>query len=197
MPKIHITAPDGATHELEIPAGTSRFGRAEDNDLVIPDGSVSSYHGEIALTDSGIHVHDRGSTNGTHVGGQRVEDADIAWGESFKLGNCDVVLLGDGSEAAASDEAPASYEEAPVEQEQESYTPAYEAPSSNDFAGYGGSMGAVITGLGSTPCPSGQRRGFGPKVKQKDSGGSLMMMLATLGLLACGAAAFMVFQMTA
>ncbi|HSI64927.1 MAG TPA: FHA domain-containing protein [Candidatus Saccharimonadia bacterium] len=190
MPKIHVTTPEGATHEFELTASRARFGRAEDNDIVIPDGSVSSYHGEVSLTDDGIQLTDRGSTNGTHVNGQRVEQADIPWGGRFKLGSCDVVLIGDGGEgeaAAESYEQEAAYEE-----------PA--AAASGRFSGYSGApMGgsAVITGLGSSPCPSQMRRGFGPKVKEKDSGGGMLMVLAVVGMLACGAAAFMIFQMSA
>jgi hypothetical protein len=182
MPKIHLTTPDGAAIELELTAGRMRVGRAEDNDLVVPDGSVSSYHGEITVTDSGIHVHDRGSTNGTHVDGQRVEEADIPWGGQFRLGNCESVLIGDGGEAAE-EEVP----DAGGSHESGGGTPSY--------AGVGG--GAVITGLGATPCPSSMRRGFGPKEKEKDSGGSMIMLLAVVALLACGAAAFMIMNMGA
>lgn len=184
MPRIQLTTPEGATHELELTAERMRIGRAEDNDLVVPDGSVSSYHGEITVTDSGIHVHDRGSTNGTHVGGQRVEEADIPWGGQFKLGNCPSVLIGDGGEAEPEEEAPAAGGQG--------YESSGEAPS---YSGVG--TGAVITGLGATPCPSSMRRGFGPKVKSKDSGGSMIMLLAVLSLLACGAAAFMIMNMGA
>jgi pSer/pThr/pTyr-binding forkhead associated (FHA) protein len=191
MPKIHVTTPEGATHEFELTASRARFGRAEDNDIVIPDGSVSSYHGEVSLTDDGIQLTDRGSTNGTHVNGQRVEAADIPWGGRFKLGSCDVVLIGDGGEEAAAEE---SYEAEPEA--------AYEEPvaaRSGRSSGYGAPAGggAVITGLGSSPCPSQMRRGFGPKVKEKDSGGGMLVALAVVGMLACGAAAFMIFQMSA
>lgn len=194
MPKIQITTPEGATHDFELNPGSARIGRAEDNDLVVPDGSVSSYHGEITLTDAGIHMQDRGSTNGTHVDGQRVEEANIPWGGAFKLGNCNVVLIGDGGEEAPAEEAP-SYE---MPQEE----PAYEEPAvaSGGFSGggYGNPMGggAVITGLGTTPCPSQLRRGFGPKVKEK-TGGGLFIGLAILGMAASAAAAFLIFQMSA
>ncbi len=197
MPKIQVTTPEGVTHEFELTAPSARIGRAEDNDLVVPETSVSSYHGEITLTDSGIHMQDRGSTNGTHVDGQRVESADIPWGGTFRLGNSSVVLIGDGdgdAEAAVA-EAPV-YEEAPVEES------VYEEPvvASGGYSGggYGSLSGgsAVITGLGSTPCPSQLRRGFGPKVKEK-TGGGLLILLSVLGMLACGAAAFLIFQMTA
>jgi hypothetical protein len=41
------------------------------------------------------------------------------------------------------------------------------------------------------------RRGFGPKAKTKDSAGSIVMLLGVVALLACGAAAFMIMQMSA
>jgi hypothetical protein len=188
MPRIQLTTPEGVTHEFEITAERSRIGRAEDNDIVIPDGSVSSYHGEITLTESGIHIQDRGSTNGTHVGGQRVEEADIPWGGPFMLGNCKSVLVGDGGEAEpeASNEA---LEEAPGA-EQTSYEEPVETPI-HSSAG----SGAVISGLGATPCPSSMRRGFGPKAKEKDSVRSMLMFLGVLALLACGGAAFMIMNL--
>lgn len=180
MPRILIQTPDGGTHEFELSAEKTRLGRAEDNDIVVPDGSVSSYHGEITLTDTGITFHDRGSTNGTHVNGQRVEQADIPFGSQFRLGSCEAVLVGDAEEAPAQDLHEAPEEEAP------STEPSYESAPA-----------AVITGLGATPCPSSMRRGFGPKSKPKDSGGGLLMMLAVLGLLVCAGAVFMIFSMGA
>jgi hypothetical protein len=186
MPRLQLTTPDGASLEFEIPAGRSRIGRAEDNDIVIPDGSVSSYHGEITLTDSGIHVHDRGSTNGTHVNGERVEEADIPWGGAFKLGNCATVLAGDGAESEESQEA---VEESPAAEE------TYETPEVP--AAMPSGPAAVISGLGSTPCPSSMRRGFGPKTKEKDSAGSMVMLLGVVALITCAAAAFMIMNMGA
>jgi hypothetical protein len=189
MPRIQLTTPDGTSHEFEITAERSRIGRAEDNDIVVPDGSVSSYHGEITLTESGIHIHDRGSTNGTHVNGQRVEEADIPWGGAFNLGNCASVVIGDGppaqEESAA--EEPAAEEPAATGHSYEEESPSY--------AGAG--QGAIIAGLGATPCPSSMRRGFGPKAKAKDSAGSFLMVLGVLAILACAAAAFMIMNLKA
>ena len=80
------------------------------------------------------------------------------------------------------DEAPAS---APEEEIAE--TPSYAAST----------PATVITGLGATPCPSSMRRGFGAKTKEKDSVGSMVMLLGVVGLIACAAAAFMIMQMGA
>jgi len=192
MPKIQLTTPEGDSHEFEITAERSRIGRAEDNDIVIPHASVSSYHGEITLTGSGIHIHDRGSTNGTHVNGERVEEADIPWGGSFSLGSCRTVLIGEGGAtepAAEEPEAPEAANE-PAEQA-EKYAPAETRISP------GMGSGAVITGLGATPCPSSMRRGFGPKTKKKDSSASMLMLIGTVALVACAAAAFLIMNMSA
>lgn len=183
MPKITINTTDGSALEFELTAERYRIGRAQDNDLVVPDGSVSSYHGEIIVQGDSIDFQDLGSTNGTHVNGQRVEKASIAPGQDFRIGNCTVVL----------------HAEAPA---QPAYEPA-EAPSFEDSSAavaqpnLGGSWGvqsSVGAGLGDTPCPTQLRRGFGPKPKKKMEGGGLIA-LGVLGIIACVAAAFMILQM--
>jgi len=190
MPKIHLTTTDGSTVDFELTSERTTVGRAEGNDFVVPDGSVSSRHGEIVLKgDGSIEIVDLGSTNGTIVNGERVESADIAPGGTFKLGSCVVVLEGEA--------APAAYQAA-----EEEAAPAY-APAPSGLGGGTWSANAVnsapapITGLGATPCPGNRRQGFGPKVKKKDSGGSGMMLLGVAALVACGAACFMILKMGA
>ncbi|WP_038172308.1 FHA domain-containing protein [Verrucomicrobium sp. BvORR106] len=193
MPKIQFTTPDGGTLELDLTTERVRVGRAEDNDFVIADGSVSSYHGEIINKGDGVELRDLGSTNGTHFDGARVEQAEVGPGQSFRLGNVTGYVEG---EAVA--EAPAEYEEAAApEYEEEVVEAAAPAAPSRSWSQAPASSGApVVTGLGSTPCPSGQRRGFGPKAKEKNAGGGLMA-LAFVGLAACGAAVFMILKMGA
>ena len=91
MPKIKLTTPDGAKLEFELTIDRATVGRADDNDIVVPDGSVSSRHGEILLKGDCIELVDLGSTNGTHVGGERVERATVAPGGTFKLGSVEGV----------------------------------------------------------------------------------------------------------
>jgi hypothetical protein len=190
MPKIQLTAPDGANYEFDLTAPTSTIGRAPENDLVVPDGSVSSRHGKIHVKGESIELEDLGSTNGTHVGGERVTTAEIAPGGSFRLGNVQGVLVG---------EAAPTGEETPAEEAQAPEEPAMEESSGGSEPSWEGSFtpgGApVIAGIGATPCPSGQRRGFGPKAKVKDSTGSAMMGIAGLALAVCAAAIFFITKM--
>lgn len=52
-----------------------RIGRANDNDIVLPDLTISRHHAEIRLTASAIEVVDLSSFNGTYLNGSRVAGA--------------------------------------------------------------------------------------------------------------------------
>src|SRR6187431_2010694 len=107
MPKIQLTTTDGTKLEFDLTIDRATIGRAEGNDIMIPDGSVSSRHGEILVKGDGIELVDLGSTNGTHVNGQRVERADVGPGGTFKLGTVEGKVLGAPAPAAAPAPAPA------------------------------------------------------------------------------------------
>ncbi|OYW76272.1 MAG: hypothetical protein B7Z37_09610 [Verrucomicrobia bacterium 12-59-8] len=102
MPRIQFTTPDGASGALELDAERMSLGRADDNQLIIADDSVSSHHGEVAFDGNSWTLTDLGSTNGTKVGGSRVETVNLASGAAFQLGNVNCVFLGDSEEDAYS-----------------------------------------------------------------------------------------------
>lgn len=128
MPRIQFTTPEGASGALELDAERMSVGRADDNQLIIADDSVSSHHGEFAFDGSSWTLTDLGSTNGTKVGGSRVEHVNLASGGAFQLGNVNCVFHGDG------------------EAEEE----AYSAPTSTASSGYGSAPynGRLRTGFG-------------------------------------------------
>ncbi len=77
-----------------------KVGRAEGNDLQLPDVSVSSRHCEIWVDSMGnLLVKDLGSTNGTFVGGQRVTEAFVAPGQKLRLGNLEFLFEGEAGAA--------------------------------------------------------------------------------------------------
>ncbi len=73
-----------------LPEGTTRVGRAPDNDAVVagPDAvTVSGYHLEIHRDAKGCRVHDLESTNGTWLNGERVTEAEVSFPAVIQLGN--------------------------------------------------------------------------------------------------------------
>jgi transcriptional regulator with GAF, ATPase, and Fis domain len=72
--------------------GTIRVGKAPDNDLVIPDDTVSRHHCELIRSVEGVIVKDLGSTNGTKVSGARVTEAIFPPGTIIRVGEVDIAL---------------------------------------------------------------------------------------------------------
>ncbi|MBV9318850.1 MAG: FHA domain-containing protein, partial [Mycobacterium sp.] len=72
-------------------AGSVTIGRANDNDLVIPDVLASRHHATLVLTPLGTEIRDR-SVNGTFVNGTRVGSAILRQGDVVTIGNIDLVF---------------------------------------------------------------------------------------------------------
>jgi len=67
---MRIRLPQQEAVERTISYFPCSIGRAEDNDLVIRDTSVSSYHALLRIGEGGgLYLEDRGSTNGTFYDG--------------------------------------------------------------------------------------------------------------------------------
>jgi pSer/pThr/pTyr-binding forkhead associated (FHA) protein len=77
---------------IDLKWGVTRLGRAEDNDFPIDHPSVSSHHCEVTLDLNAVSVRDLGSTNGTFVNGQPVQQAALASGQSLLIGDVEFVL---------------------------------------------------------------------------------------------------------
>jgi hypothetical protein len=75
-----------------VPGGRRlNVGRATDNHLHLNDASVSKIHAALKMDNLGtLMVADTGSTNGTHINGQR-----IPYGEAHPINEGDLVAFGD------------------------------------------------------------------------------------------------------
>jgi pSer/pThr/pTyr-binding forkhead associated (FHA) protein len=78
-----------------VPEGTTRIGRAPDNELVLqgPNASTVSLHHVAIDSNGGFHVRDLDSTNGTFVNGERITDAELQPNSSIRLGSQGPELL--------------------------------------------------------------------------------------------------------
>ena len=74
-------------------------GKAPDNDLVLPDDTVSRHHCVLERRPEGIVVRDLGSTNQTRVGRTAVREATIEPGSTISVGNVELVLRSEPNRA--------------------------------------------------------------------------------------------------
>src|SRR5437879_3991898 len=73
--------PSATSSRAELTIGT-----AQGNDLVLADPTVSRHHCTVAVTPRGYQLRDLGSTNGTWLGGHRVEVAYLKPKSTFRVG---------------------------------------------------------------------------------------------------------------
>ncbi|MEM1183204.1 MAG: FHA domain-containing protein, partial [Acidobacteriota bacterium] len=89
---------DGEERSLPLSGQEIRFGRSGENEVVLPDYSVSRRHAAIRPTAEGYDVFDLGSTNGVQINGQNVQQAALRAGDLLKIGVFELRILG-GPEA--------------------------------------------------------------------------------------------------
>src|SRR5688572_1958741 len=70
-----------------------RIGKAPDNDLVLPDASVSRYHCELELSAGGVLVRDLGSTNHTRINRSKIQTATLEPGATLIVGDVQLLFL--------------------------------------------------------------------------------------------------------
>ena len=81
---------------LRLPTTLLRIGRAQDNQVVIADLSVSRYHAELRRNPRGGYtIVDLGSHNGTFVNGQRIESAPVTERDVIGIGPATYQLVGE------------------------------------------------------------------------------------------------------
>lgn len=72
---------------FELLPGLNRLGRNPTNDFRVSDPSVSSFHAEISVEPGVIRVRDLGSTNGTFIDDQKIDEAILRPENVLRLGN--------------------------------------------------------------------------------------------------------------
>ena len=88
--------PDGQRRSFSVTRDMTVIGRREDCDLRIPLGDVSRKHCRLILDGETIKVEDLGSSNGTYRNGERVQQTEIAAGDTLQIGPVVFVLQVDG-----------------------------------------------------------------------------------------------------
>jgi hypothetical protein len=76
----------GQETSFPLTRDTYTLGRHRNNDVVISDPKVSSFHARLDRSPDGFVVVDLKSRNGTYVNGQRIESAQLKTGDEIRLG---------------------------------------------------------------------------------------------------------------
>src|SRR5262245_51823545 len=91
---LRILLRDGSVVEREITQNELAIGKGPQNDIILPDASVSSAHAIIRFEDGAYKIIDLGSRNGTLVNDVRLgaESRVIQHGDLIKMGHCALTL---------------------------------------------------------------------------------------------------------
>jgi len=87
---------DGQRRSFSVTRDMTVIGRREDCDLRIPLSDVSRKHCRMILNGDAIKVEDLGSSNGTYVNGERVQQAELTPGDTLQVGPVVFVVQVDG-----------------------------------------------------------------------------------------------------
>ncbi len=80
----YLTTQDGTAYT--VGAKPLSIGRDSDNDIVLPDTSVSRRHARVEQNAGRLEIHDEGSANGVFVNGERVDSRILSPGDYLHIG---------------------------------------------------------------------------------------------------------------
>lgn len=92
MARYHLTIFGSPTGVLLLNPGSNRLGRDPANDIRILDPTVSSFHSEILVSGDSVLVRDLGSTNGTFIDDDLIQERDFKIGQTLQMGAVRLLL---------------------------------------------------------------------------------------------------------
>ena len=95
-----VLVKDGAETSFPLTRDATTLGRHKNNDVVISDPKVSSFHARIDKTPEGFVVVDLKSRNGTFLNGKRVDSGVLKTGDEVRLGTARLVYKVDYTASA-------------------------------------------------------------------------------------------------
>ena len=97
MPRLIVNPDTAEAWSIELQPGTLSLGRGGGNDVPIEHTSVSSSHCQVTVSDKGAWIKDLGSTAGTFVDDELVEEAQLRAGQRLRLGEVELKYESDGT----------------------------------------------------------------------------------------------------
>lgn len=96
----------GNNKAFSLTSSVTIVGRRQDCDLCVPLMVISRRHCSLNMDDGVLSIRDLGSSNGTFVNGQRVDEADLSPGDKVSIGPLNFVVQIDGVPANISGDQP-------------------------------------------------------------------------------------------
>jgi len=92
---LHLLIQNGNGEFLkhELRGENTTIGRHPDNQIVLTSDSVSGRHAEIEQTSTGFSVRDLGSSNGTKLNGQLIQEAALKNGDTITFGGIETTFV--------------------------------------------------------------------------------------------------------
>jgi len=102
MPRLVLLSEGLTGRTFELKAEKTTVGRVSDNAFEISEASVSSHHCELTPRGNEVLVKDLGSTNGTFINGEKIEEGVLKPGQILRVGMIEMRLeTGDAAAAVA------------------------------------------------------------------------------------------------
>ena len=89
---LRITEPDGRQRTVRLDGRTIRIGRAAECEIALDDSQVSRQHARLQVRNGVLLLADVGSTNGTRVNGQRIQEVALGIGDRIEVGGTEILV---------------------------------------------------------------------------------------------------------
>jgi pSer/pThr/pTyr-binding forkhead associated (FHA) protein len=92
LPRAIILSEIMRGKSFELNKDVFTIGRTEDNDICIPDGTLSSRHAELRKEGDLYKVVDVGSTNGTRINGEKIMESNLRSSDILQVGGIEILF---------------------------------------------------------------------------------------------------------
>jgi hypothetical protein len=91
MATLLIKSEQHGDRVIKLKLGANRFGRSAQNDFQIDHHTISATHCEVEAAHGELRVRDCGSTNGTFIEGEPIQEATLYAGQCLRLGEVELI----------------------------------------------------------------------------------------------------------
>jgi pSer/pThr/pTyr-binding forkhead associated (FHA) protein len=96
----------GNNKAFSLPSSVTIVGRRQDCDMCVPLMVVSRRHCALNMDGGELSIRDLGSSNGTFVNGQRIDEMDLSAGDKVAIGPLNFIVQIDGDPAEVTGDIP-------------------------------------------------------------------------------------------